>query len=151
MKLFAIIFLSIGLLFAFIGLGWIYFLVAGTEATGFSEQWIGPLVFTGIGLVFASIGGGILYFQAKQKARRELLMRTGKKVRAAISDVYYNNSISMNNRHPQIVECVAEISGRKQTFKSHNLWSQKQFSPGQEITVYVDSRDAANYWVEVGE
>lgn len=151
MKLFAIIFLSVGLLFVFIGLGWGSFLVRGPEASGFSEEWIGPLVFAGMGLVFASIGGGILYFQAKQKAKRELLMRTGKKVRAAISDVYYNTSISMNNRHPLIIECVAEVSGRKQTFKSHNIWSQKQFSPGQEISVYVDSRDATNYWIEVAE
>jgi len=151
MKLFSIIFLSIGLLFAFIGLGWVYFLVTGTAGSGFSEEWIGPLVFTGIGLIFASIGGGILYFQAKQKAKRELLIRTGRKVRAAISDVYYNNSISMNNRHPQIVECVGEISGKKQTFKSHNIWSHKQFTPGQEVTVYIDTRDALTYWVEVGE
>lgn len=151
MKLLAIIFLSIGLLFVFIGLGWIYTLTAGSESVVFSEEWIGPLIFTGMGLLFSAIGGGILYFQAKQKAKRELLMRTGRKLRAAINEVYFNTSISMNNRHPQIVECVAEVSGKKQTFKSHNIWSHKQFTPGQETTVYIDSRDASNYWVEVGE
>lgn len=151
MKLFSIIFLSIGVLFALIGLGWFYFATNNQESTGFSEQWIGPLVFTFIGLLFASIGGGILYSQARQKAKREYLLRSGRKVRAAISNVYHNTSISVNNRHPQVVECMAEISGQKKTFKSHNVWGPAQFTIGQEIALYVDTRDASNYWVDVGE
>lgn len=151
MKLFSIIFLAIGVLFALIGLGWFYFAFNNQESNGFSEQWIGPMVFTFIGLLFASIGGGILYSQARQKARREYLLRSGRKVRAAISNVYYNTSISVNNQHPQIIECVAEISGQKKTFKSHNVWSHVQFTIGQEIVLYVDTRDASNYWVDVGE
>jgi hypothetical protein len=151
MKVFGIIFLSIGLLFAFIGLGWIYGLINSQTGTTLSEEWIGPGIFTFIGLLFALIGGGILYFIAKQKAKRELLLRTGKKLRAVISDVYFNTSISMNNRHPLIIECAAEVSGQKKMFKSHNIWSQKQFSSGQEIAVYLDSRDSTNFWVEVGE
>jgi hypothetical protein len=150
MKLFGTIFLSIGLLFALIGLGWIYALISSQTAASLSEEWIGPGVFTFIGLLFASIGGGVLYFMAKQKAKRELLLRTGKKLRAAISNIYYNTSISMNKRHPLIIECVAEVSGQKKTFKSHNVWSQKQFYLGQEIAVYLDTRDATNFWVEVG-
>lgn len=151
MKVFGIIFLSIGLLFALIGLGWVYGLINSATGTGLSEEWIGPGVFTFIGLLFAAIGGGILYFIAKQKAKRDLLLQTGKKLRAVISDVSFNTSISMNNRHPLIIECVAEVSGQKKTFKSHNIWSQKQFSPGQEIAVYIDIRDSTNFWVEVGD
>lgn len=151
MKLFASIFLGIGLLFAIIGLGWLYVFVTGSDVTGFTEEWIGPLVFTLIGLIFASIGGGILYYQSKQKERRELLLRSGRKLRALISDVYYNNSISINNRHPRVIECVAELSGKKQNFKSHNVWNASQFEIGQEVALYVDTRDSSNYWVEVGE
>jgi len=151
MKLFGIIFLSIGLLFAVIGLGWIYVLINAQTGTSLSEEWIGPGVFTFIGLLFAAIGGGVLYFIAKQKAKRELLLRTGKKLRAAISDAYYNTSLTVNGRHPLIIECVAEVSGQKKTFKSHNIWSGKNFSPGQEIAVYLDTRDSTNYWIEVGD
>lgn len=150
MKIFGIIFLSVGLLFAVIGLGWVYGL-SNSSTGGFQEEWIGPAVFTFIGLLFASIGGGVLYFIAKQKARRELLLRTGNKLRAVISEVYFNTTISVNGRHPLIVECAAVVSGQKKTFKSHNIWSQKQFSQGEEIAVYVDSRDATNFWVEVGD
>ena len=151
MKLFDSIFLGIGLLFAFIGLGWFYVFVSTSEGSGFSEDWIGPLVFTAIGLIFASVGGGILYYLAKQKERRELLLRSGRKLRAVISNVYYNNNITINNRHPRVIECLAELSGQKQNFKSHNVWSAAHFEIGQEIAVYVDTRDSTNYWVEVGE
>jgi hypothetical protein len=121
-----------------------------SNGQAFQKSGLALAIFTFIGLLFASIGGGVLYFIAKQKAKRELLLRTGKKLRAAISNIYYNTSISMNNRHPLIIECVAEVSGQKKTFKSHNVWSQKQFSPGQEIAVYLDTRDSTNFWVEVG-
>ncbi len=151
MKLFASIFLVIGLLFAFIGLGWLYVFVKSSETFAFSEELIGPLVFSFIGLIFASIGGGVLYFQAKQKAKRELLLRTGQKLRAVISNSYYNTSISINQRHPLVIECVAAMEGRKQTYKSHNLWKAAQFEIGQEVIVYIDPRDSNNYWVEVGE
>jgi hypothetical protein len=151
MKLFASIFLGIGLLFAFVGLGWFYVFVSSSEGSGFSEGWIGPLIFTIIGLIFASVGGGILYYQAKQKERRELLLRSGRKLRAVISNVYYNNNISINNRHPRVIECVAELSGQKQNFKSHNVWSAASFEIGQEIAVYIDTRNSSNYWVEVRE
>ncbi len=151
MKLVAYIFLGIGLLFAFIGLGWFYVFVTGSDVTGFTEEWIGPLVFTLIGLIFASIGGGILYYKAKQKERRELLLRSGRKLRAVISNMYYNTSISINNRHPLVIECVAELSGQKRDFKSHNVWGATPYEIGQEIAVYVDTRDSNNYWVEVGE
>lgn len=151
MKLFAFIFLVIGLLFAFIGLGWSYVFVRGSATTGVSEEWIGPLVFTIIGLVFASIGGGILFYQAKQKEKRELLLRSGRKLRAVISSTYYNTTISINNRHPLVIECLAELSGSKHTFKSHNVWGSTPYEIGQEVAVYVDTRDSTNYWVEVGE
>jgi hypothetical protein len=151
MKLFAIIFLGIGILFALIGIGWGYVFLSNAETAGLTEEGIGPLVFTIIGLIFSAIGGGILYYQAKQKAKRELLLRTGRKLTAVITSVYYNESISMNNRHPVVVECTAELSGQKQNFKSHNVWGSTQFSVGQEVAVFVDTRDHANYWVEVGD
>lgn len=151
MKLFASIFLAIGLLFAFIGVGWLFTFIKSTDTNGFNEELTGPLVFTLFGLIFAGVGGGVFYSQAKLKAKRELLMRTGQKLRAVISNQYYNTSISINKRHPLVVECVAALAGRKQTFKSHNIWNPVQLEIGQEITVYIDARNHNNYWVEVGE
>lgn len=151
MKLFASIFLGIGLLFTVIGLGWLYVFITDSTTTEFSEEWVGPLVFSFIGLIFSSIGGGILFYQAKQKQKRALLLRSGRKLRALISHVGYNTTMSINNRHPLIIECVAEVSGRKETFTSHNVWNTTSFEVGQEVAVYLDTRDSKNYWVEVGD
>jgi hypothetical protein len=151
MKLFASIFLAVGLLFAAIGMGWLYVFIANSDTMKLSGEWVGPFVFVIIGLIFSSIGGGILYYQAKQKEKRERLLRSGRKLRALISNMYYNTSIRINNRNPLVIECVTEVSGRKQTFKSHNLWKATQFEIGQEVAVYMDTRNAGDYWVEVGE
>jgi len=151
MKLFASIFLAVGLLFAAIGMGWLYVFFTNSDPMKLSGEWVGPFVFVIIGLIFSSIGGGILYYQTKQKEKRERLLRSGRKLRALISTMYYNTSIRINNRNPLVIECVAEVSGRKQTFKSHNLWKATQFEIGQEVVVYVDTRDNSNFWVEVGE
>ena len=155
MKLFAFIFLVMGLLFAAIGFGWLYVYVASIDTFEFTEELIGPLVFLLFGIVFSSIGGGIFYYRMKQKQKRDLLLRNGRKLRGVISNVYMNESITISNnkidRHPLIVECVAELSGRKHTFKSHNIWNSTSFETGQEIAVYVDTRDSNNYWVDAGD
>jgi hypothetical protein len=65
--------------------------------------------------------------------------------------MYYNTSITINNRHPLVLECVAEVSGRKHTFKSHNIWNRTDFEVGNEIFVYIDTRDDTNFWVDTGE
>lgn len=150
MKTFAIIFLVLGLSFAVIGLAGLYVLSLD-ETVKNIEGWIGPLVFSFLGLVFASIGGGVLYFRVKQREKRELLLRTGRKLRAVIAAVSYNTSISINNRHPLVLECIAEVGGKKQTFTSHNIWNRTDFEVGNEIFIYLDTRDAKNYWIDTGE
>lgn len=151
MKLLGSLFLGMGLLFALIGGSWFYVFITTSHSLEFSEAWIGPMVFTFVGLVFAAVGGGILYYQIKQQERRELLLRSGRKIRAVISNRYYNTNISLNNRHPLVIECVAELNGRRQDFKSHHVWNPTHYEIGQEVAVYVDTRNSANYWVEVGE
>jgi hypothetical protein len=155
LKIFSVIFLSVGILFSLIGFGWLYTFVSEPASATSEDEWIGPTVFIFIGFVFVAIGGGILYYQAKQKARRELLKSTGRKLRGIVSRTYYDTSITYRSgntvQHPLIVECEAELSGKKQTFKSDNTWGNTPFEVGKEITIYIDTRDSRNYWVDTGE
>lgn len=154
LKIFSSIFLAIGVIFLLVGLGWLYTYYQQTTSES-DDEWIGIVVFVFMGLVFSAIGGGILYYQAKQKARRDLLKSTGRKLRGIVSNTYYDTSITFRSgnrvQHPLIVECVAEQGGKKQTFKSENVWGDTPFEVGKEITIYVDTRDARNYWVDTGE
>jgi len=154
-KIFSGVFLGVGILFSSIGLVWLYTFYNQPDPMAPDDEWVGPIIFTALGLIFAAVGGGIMYYQAKQRARRELLKRTGRRLRGVISNTYYNTSITYRSgnrvQHPLIVECEAELSGKKQTFKSDNVWNDHPFTVGKEITIYVDTRDHNNYWVDTGE
>jgi hypothetical protein len=155
LKIFSTLFLGIGVLFLVIGLGWLYTFMNEPDPLAPDDEWVGPFVFTFIGFVFSAIGGGILYYQAKQKERREMLKRTGRKLRGVIINTYYNTSITYRSgnvvQHPLVIECEAELSGKKQTFKSDHVWGETPFVVGKEITIYIDTRDYTNYWVDTGE
>jgi len=154
LKIFSAVFLGTGILFLIIGLLWLYTFYNDPDPFAPDDEWIGPLVFTLMGLVFSAVGGGILFYQAKQKARREFLKRTGRRLRGVISKTYYDTSVTFRSgnqvQHPLIVECEAELSGKKQTFKSDNIWGDTPFTVGKEITIYIDTRDYTNYWVDTG-
>ncbi len=154
LKIFSTVFLGVGILFFLIGFGWLYSYY-GQVPSDPDDEWIGIAVLIMMGLVFSAIGGGILYYQAKQRARRDLLKSTGRKLRGIVSNTYYDTSITFRSgnkvQHPLIVECVAEQGGKKQTFKSENVWGDTPFEVGKEIAIYIDTRDSRNYWVDTGE
>ncbi len=154
LKIFSSIFLGVGVILSLAGFAWLYNYY-GQTTTDTDDEWIGIVVLIFMGVVFSAIGGGILYYQAKQKARRELLKSTGRKLRGIIFNTYYDTSITYRSgnkvQHPLIVECVAEQGGGKQTFKSENVWGDTPFVVGKEIAIYVDTRDSRNYWVDTGE
>lgn len=155
MKIFTGVFLGVGLILLFTGLAWGYSYFTESETFEDDDEWIGALVLIVMGVVFTAIGGGIKYYRAKQKARRELLRRTGRRLRGIIINAYFDTSTSFRSgneiQHPLIVECEAELSGRKQTFKSEGVWSKKEFIVGEGITIFIDTRDYTNYWVDTGE
>jgi hypothetical protein len=154
LKIFSSIFLGVGVLLSLAGFAWLYN-YDGQTLTDTDDEWVGIAVLIFMGVVFSAIGGGILYYLSKQKARRELLKSTGRKLRGIISNTYYDTSITYRTgnkvQHPLIVECVAEQGGRKQTFKSESVWGDTPFEVGKEITIYIDIRDSRNYWVDTGE
>lgn len=146
MRILGIIFLVIGLPFLVAGLVWLEFI------SDYWNQWemlIGPMVFCFMGLVFTLIGGGVLFAQRRQRLKRELLKQTGRKIQATITYIGLNQSIGINNRHPQIIECKAIVSGKETTFKSTNIYGNHQLKIGDTLDVYMDFRNYANYWVEV--
>lgn len=154
LKIFSTVFLGVGIVLSLVGFGWLYTYYEQAPVEP-DDEWIGMAVLIFMGVVFSAIGGGILYYVAKQKARRELLKSTGRKLRGIISNTYYDTSITYRSgnkvQHPLIVECVAEQGGKKQTFKSENVWGDTPFEVGKEITIYIDTRDYRNYWVDTGE
>jgi len=150
MKLFGIIFLSVGLLMFLIGVGWFRYEYSHIME-GVMDAIIGPGVFLILGFVFGAIGGGVLYNEYRLRRRRETLMRTGRRIQAKVVEIGMNRSISVNGRHPYIVTCQANVSGRETTFRSANIFGSLLLNVGDELTVYLDFQNPDKYWVEVPE
>lgn len=142
------IFFVLGTLFLFVGLAIVYLLEIELDAMQW-EVLIGPAIFAFIGLIFALIGGGILLSQRRERMRKELLMRTGRKIEARIIDFKMNTSIKVNNRHPYKITCTANVSGKDREFVSGNIFGSLLLNLGDKVDVFLDFRNYDNYWVEI--
>lgn len=150
MKMFGIIFLIVGLTIFFAGAVWAQ-LEYEHIVEGIVDAMIGPAVLLFMGFVFSSIGGAVFYHHYRLRKKRELLMRTGRKIQARVTEIGFNRSITVNGRHPYIVTCAANVSGKDLTFKSENIFASLLLNNGDELPVYIDFRDPEKYWVEVPE
>ncbi|HNP94612.1 MAG TPA: hypothetical protein PKJ63_03255 [Cyclobacteriaceae bacterium] len=150
MKMFGIIFLIVGMSIFFAGLVW-FQLEYDHIMEGVIEAMIGPAVLLFVGFVFSSIGAAVFYHHISQRKKRDLLMRTGRKIQARVTEIVSNTSITVNGRHPYIVTCAANVSGKDLTFQSANIFASVLLNKGDELPVYIDFRDPGKYWVEVPE
>lgn len=111
--------------------------------------WIAPFITGILGLVFTGVGGGFLYTGYRQKKKKAYLLQFGRKMNAKVVGLEYNRSISVNGKNPGIVICEADLSGKKETFRSHNLWKEFPVKEGDSVDIYIDPRDSKKYWVNV--
>ena len=116
--------------------------------TGF-VFWLASFITGLFGLIFGGIGGGIWYSQRLQQAKKDYLMRYGKKIKAQVVAIDLNTHIKMNNRNPFVVICQAEVSGKLDSFRSHNLWNGVKVKPGDEVDIYLDQRNVKKFWIAV--
>ena len=148
LRFLGLVFLLIGLPFFIGGLLWIKFALDSMPGESY-ELLIGPAVFCFIGFVFVAIGGGVFLSYRRKRLKREMLMRTGRRVKATITSIAKNLTFKVNNRHPHVVICSANVSGKELKFKSENIFGSLRLNKGDELEVYLDFRDYNNYWVEI--
>ena len=103
-------------------------------------------VFSGLGAFFAVLGLGISACMGASRRHREALLSYGLRVRATVTEVAENRSVSMGSRHPFRVtaQCVHPVTGQAVTLRSHSLWTCS-LTPGQPVTVAFDPADGKKY------
>ena len=148
LKILGVVFFVVGTVFLLVGLVWLSSEMEMIE-NGINEMLIGPGSICFMGLVFASIGGGVLLRQRRIRQKRDMLMRTGRKIQGTVTRISKNHRIKVNNRHPHIVECTAVLSGQEKKFMSANIYGALLLNEGDTLDVFVDFRNYDNYWVEV--
>lgn len=110
-------------------------------------------VFVPLGSVFAILGIVFISINASSVLRRNKLIQTGERLTGVITKVKINNYVAINNRHPFKAECEVTdpYSGETVLYTSENITEDISGLVGMEVTVYVDSDNIKNYYVDVSE
>lgn len=115
--------------------------------------YIGPIVFIGMGVVFAVAGVFSLIGISRKSLKKRKLTASGQYIYATVESIEYNESISMNGKHPFVVYCTYRDDYKDviYRFKSDNIWTNPEYviQPGNEIKVFVDRQNYKNYHVDV--
>jgi hypothetical protein len=117
--------------------------------SGPSELRFLPLVFAGIGTPFALFGASFLLFSTLRARSRRELTRSGRKLLARVVDVK-PTLLRINRRRASVL--VAELrepGAQPRVFRSEALLAERDAWLGRSVTVYVDARDPARYFVEL--
>lgn len=119
--------------------------------SSFSELWIIPIFSFIMFFIFFSIPMVMTIIPFMRKRKIAYLKRNGKKLKATIGSIKINPTEWENDNFPFQIHAHYTPKGRKRAkvYKSDNIW----FDPtshidGDEITVYVDSNNPKNYWVD---
>jgi len=107
------------------------------QIQGFAYQWMSPLFFAIFGLTFGGVGFGMIFHSNTKGKRKRQLLERGDKVKARITGVELNGSLTVNGRSPFRIEAQSLIDGKVHLFHSENLWfDPTAFVNREEVDVY---------------
>lgn len=146
----------VGLVFAPIGLLFVLIALAAQYFT--SSVWKRPddftlftAVFSGVGSLFLLLGLGFLWTDIR---RRRLLQRAydaGNCVDAMITGVSSQSNVSVNGRHPCVVECAyTDAAGVVHIYRSRYLYTDvTDLLTSKTVPVYIDRFDENIGYVDI--
>lgn len=145
----------IGMVFTIIGLAEaavvIALILSGGLFGGDEGMPVVAMVFGIQCLVFLPIGLCFWLPEQRRRIRKKRLMTGGLSYKAEITDIYYNNRLTVNGQSPLVVECsYRDRYGESYLVKSKNLWLRgyAEFDDFQAI-VYVNPERPEDYYVYV--
>ena len=123
------------------------------EVTSKSLVYLGPIIFGGIGAVFFVIAMAFVGFDTKKKNKIQKIIQNGTKVYGIVESGYEDRTYKVNGRSPYKFKCSYEdeYSGQKIICESGRVWEYPDNYIGQQVTIYVDRNNKANYYVDLEE
>ena len=117
----------------------------GSKILGFVIIPLGS-IFAMLGLVFI-----LKKILSDQKIKR--LIQSGECLTGVITNVEINKYVTINKIHPYKAECevIDPYSSEKYLYSSDNIIGNISDLIGREVTVYVDSNNKKNYYVDIYE
>ncbi len=103
-----------------------------------------------LGLVLLLIGMTAGYYYTKLKRKRQILVDQGKKVYAQVIRVEYDYRYERDYTYARKLVCQYDTPGEPaRIFESEPVWAgDPEQLIGKELAVYIDRRNAANYYVD---
>ncbi len=140
--------LFVGALFTAIGM---VFLPIGI-VLGINQDRFFLFCFGLIGSVFVFIGILLLSVIVKKNRMKKELTDRGYYVTADITEITYNGSVTVNGRHPYVIQCAYEdpYTNEFHLFRSEDLpYDPSPMLKGDQIRVFVDPEDFDRYYVDI--
>ncbi len=138
----------LGNIFFWTGIGILALFTFISVYAGFLMFFVGAMT----GIPFALIGAGFLLAVKKKEKMVNELIQWGHTVEAVVTDIYQDTSITVNGRHPWMVEAVWDDP---ETLSVHTFTCHTdEYRPsrrviGGTVTVYVDPLDFKRYAVDL--
>ena len=109
------------------------------------------VVFGLVGVLFLLIAGIFLLVRNRRRRTMGKVRAEGRRLNAVVTAVDWNQSFSMNGRHPYVVNCQFVDGTTVHTFRSENIWfdPSPDIWPGMDISVYVNQDNYNEYWVDI--
>lgn len=106
-----------------------------------------------LGGIFALLGLVFILKKVLSDKKRNKLIRSGECLTGIITNVERNKYVTINKRHPYKAECevIDPYSSEKYLYSSDNIMGNISDLIGREVTVYVDSNNKKNYYVDIYE
>lgn len=106
-----------------------------------------------LGSIFALLGLILFMKKIHSDQKRNKLIRSGECLTGIITNVARNKYVTINKIHPYKAECevIDPYSNEKFLYSSDNIMGNISDLIGREVTVYVDSNNKKNHYVDIYE
>ncbi len=106
-----------------------------------------------LGSIFALLGLILIMKKIHSDQKRNKLIQSGECLTGIITNVERNKYVTINKMHPYKAECevIDHYSKEKYLYSSDNIMGNISDLIGREVTVYVDSNNKKNYFVDIYE
>lgn len=149
-RLLGIIFLILGSLMTLAALiAWVA--AIRTNATLGEPAGVVAVTLTFVGIPFFLVGLGFVIAVKVMDKKKNRLLQHGKKIYAEVTGSQIVYQVSVNGRHPNRLECryTDEFTGDVFLYSSRDIFGDTYPYVGQQVAVYVNPDNPADYYVDV--
>ncbi len=106
--------------FVFVLLGFIFFVVGAGLTLGVITAFVG-VPFVLLGLLFLGVGGAVLLWRYQTASKIVAVLKQGEATRGEVVDLRENYSVTVNGRHPWVIQYRFQTNGQSHDGKVTTL------------------------------